>query len=211
MFLYEIEFIIDFKNIYQDIKTEFFILYEIGEVMSTNNLPQCKFIEVLTQKVEQRNNTSFDFFGTLEAFRKIVSQEVRQINQLFPEYTPHDEEYHLTRLFHVADTILSENSLNDMNTVELYILAISLYGHDWGMAVCQDEKNTIIGLLFNPNNNKLPFALIENEHLKILLKKIILVLIKKILIRFPSNGGESMLEVHMQHEAQSVLKDTLKI
>lgn len=109
-----------------------------------HNLPQCKLLELLAIKAEARHDVEFDFFGKLGELRDRVSQEVRQINELFPEYTPHDEHYHLKRLFHVADTVLGETLLQNMNSAELFVLAVSLYGHDWGMAVSSAEKEYIL-------------------------------------------------------------------
>jgi hypothetical protein len=80
----------------------------------------------------------------LDEFRQRVSGEVRQINILFPEYTPHDEQYHLKRLFHVADTVLGRDRIEAMNSAELFVLAVALYGHDWGMAISESEKEYII-------------------------------------------------------------------
>jgi hypothetical protein len=108
------------------------------------DLPECDLISVLAEKVEQRKDIDFNFFGRLDEFCQRVSGEVRQINVLFPEYTPHDEQYHLKRLFHVADTILGRNLIEAMNSAELFLLAIALYGHDWGMAVSESEKEYII-------------------------------------------------------------------
>lgn len=110
-----------------------------------NLLPECDLIQILADKAAQRNDIKFDFIGKLNDFRDRVSAEVRQINLLFPEYTPHDEEYHLSRLFHVASLVLGRDRLEGMNSAELFILAISLYGHDWGMAVGESEKEFILG------------------------------------------------------------------
>jgi len=79
----------------------------------------------------------------INRFRDRVSAEVTRINELFPEYTPHDEKYHLKRLFHVADTVLGQDRLEAMNSAELFVLAVGLYGHDWGMAVSRAEKELI--------------------------------------------------------------------
>lgn len=83
--------------------------------MSNKSLPDCNLIDILKNKVELRRDIDFNFFGVLNDFRLHVSGEVRQINELFPEYTPHDEEYHLKRLFHVADTVLGNDRLESMN------------------------------------------------------------------------------------------------
>jgi hypothetical protein len=112
-------------------------------ISGSKGFPECYFFTTFSTKVEARRDLDFDFFGTLEALRRKISGEVRYINQLFPEYTPHDEEYHLKRLFHVADTLLGRDLLDAMNSTELFILAISLYGHDWGMAVSEAEKHFI--------------------------------------------------------------------
>jgi hypothetical protein len=107
-------------------------------------LPDCELLHVLAEKAERRRDIDFNFLGRLDEFRQRVSGEVRQINELFPEYTPHDEQYHLKQLFHVADTVLGRDRLEEMNSAELFVLAISLYGHDWGMAVSEAEKQYIL-------------------------------------------------------------------
>lgn len=112
--------------------------------MIPNALPECDFIRVLSEKASHRHDIEFNFLGKLEDFRRRVSDEVRQVNVLFPEYTPHDEQYHLKRLFHVADTILGKERLEEMNSAELFVLAIALYGHDWGMAVSEPEKQYVL-------------------------------------------------------------------
>lgn len=107
-------------------------------------LPDCELLRILAKKIGQKHDIDFNFFGKLDEFRERVSGEVRQINNLFPEYTPHDEQYHLKRLFHVADTVLGKDHLEEMNSAELFVLAVSLYGHDWGMAVSNSEKQYIV-------------------------------------------------------------------
>ena len=103
-------------------------------------LPDCELLKVLAEKADQRHDINFNFLGKLDDFRQHVSNEVHQINELFPEYTPHDEQYHLTKLFHVADTVLGRERIEAMNPAELFVLAVALYGHDWGMAVSEQES-----------------------------------------------------------------------
>jgi hypothetical protein len=110
----------------------------------SHTLPECALIQVLSEKAAQRSDIRFDFLGKLNDFRDRVSGEVRQISLLFPEYTPHDEEYHLCKLFHVASQVLGRDRLEAMNSAELFVLAVSLYGHDWGMAVNEVEKEFIL-------------------------------------------------------------------
>jgi len=117
------------------------------------DLPKCELIRELAKKVSQRDDLDFHVLGRLDEFRQRVSGEVRQINELFPEYTPHDEQYHLKRLFYVADTVLGKDLIKAMNAGELFVLAVALYGHDWGMAVNEIEKNYIINSVVPNDKN----------------------------------------------------------
>lgn len=130
-------------------------------------LPRCDLIEVLAKKIEQRHDIDFNFFGHLDDFRKRVSDEMRQVNELFPEYTPHDEQYHLKRLFHVADTILGRERLEAMNSAELFVLAVSLYGHDWGMAVSHQEKQYILTKELPKGKSVDDFWILPDEHTRL--------------------------------------------
>lgn len=107
------------------------------------DLPQCELLSILNEKSKLRHDSKLDVLGILNSFRNEVSPEILQINRLFPEYTPHDESYHLKHLFHIADKILGEERLKSMNSAELFILTIGLYGHDWGMSVSTPEKKYI--------------------------------------------------------------------
>jgi len=117
-------------------------------------LPVCELIRILAEKVELRHDTDFNFFGKLDDFRQRVSNETRQINELFPEYTPHDGQYHLKRLFHVVDTIIGRERIEAMNSTELFVLSIALYGHDWGMAVSDQEKQYILTSMLPKGKNE---------------------------------------------------------
>ncbi|MDB6059687.1 MAG: ATP-binding protein [Verrucomicrobiales bacterium] len=107
-------------------------------------LPESKLVKALAERATNRKDTAFPFLQRLDDFRLRVSGEVQFINQLFPEYTPHDANYHLSRLFHVADKCLTKTKLDNMNSAELFVLACGLYGHDWGMAVSDTEKEYIL-------------------------------------------------------------------
>lgn len=129
-----------------------------------SELPDCELISILAEKVSQRTDIDFDFFGELNRFRQRVSGEVGRINELFPEYTPHDEQYHIKRLFHVADTVLDRELMGHMNSAELFVLACGLYGHDWGMAVSQDEKDYIISGKLAKGKKADKLWILTNEH-----------------------------------------------
>src|SRR5437016_3440016 len=107
-------------------------------------LPDCKIINTLIEKANSKTDYEFDYVNQLELIRKKVSIEVSRINLLFPEYTPHDEKYHLKRLFFVADDLLGDALIENMNVTELFLLSVSLYAHDWGMAISDEEKKYIL-------------------------------------------------------------------
>jgi hypothetical protein len=71
--------------------------------------------------------------------REVISAQVKSTQFLFPEFTPHDEEHHLSRLFSISDEMLTSVRYEKMNAAELFLLACGLYAHDWGMAVGEEE------------------------------------------------------------------------
>ncbi len=132
--------------------------------MNENKLPECKVIKSLIKRANERKDIDFRFLSVLEEFRIRVSEEVKFINQLFPEFTPHDEQFHLSQLFHIADLILGDKIIDNMSSSELLILSLSLYGHDWGMAVSNDEKNYIRNGAYPENYLPQLSYYIENEN-----------------------------------------------
>jgi hypothetical protein len=60
----------------------------MGNAEIPKELPKCELIRVLAKKISQREDLDFYPLGRLDEFRQKVSGEVRQINELFPEYTP---------------------------------------------------------------------------------------------------------------------------
>jgi hypothetical protein len=114
------------------------------KINKPKGLPDCKIINELIVKANSKTDYEFNYISQLEEIRKIISIEVSRINLLFPEYTPHDEQYHLKRLFYVADQMLGNEVIESMNATELFLLSVSLYGHDWGMAMSEEEKTYIL-------------------------------------------------------------------
>ena len=145
------------------------------KINKPEGLPECKIINELIIKANTKTDYEFNYINQLDEFRKIVSIEVSRINQLFPEYTPHDEQYHLKRLFYVADQMLDDEIIENMNATELFLLSISLYGHDWGMAMSEEEKeyilngcktdNTTVNLLDDEENRIKEFCRNKNIEL----------------------------------------------
>lgn len=104
------------------------------------DLPKSKLLEALQNRTSDFERKSFkDLCCAIYEFRRKVSLELKQINVLFPEYTPHDEDYHIANLFRISD-ILLENTYERLNTTELLLLVAAMYGHDWGMAVSKSER-----------------------------------------------------------------------
>lgn len=134
----------------------------------TNGLPDSNLIGELTRKAQTIKNSDFNHIAIIDGFRTRVSSEVRQINQLFPEYTPHDEMYHLHRLFSIADQILGKDLLKRLNCAELFVLTLGIYGHDWGMAVSEVEKELIQYNKIRDGYDSKDFPLLYNEHQKFL-------------------------------------------
>jgi len=121
--------------------------------MSSLGLPVCNLIRILKEKADAREDIKFPFLSILDAFRERVSTEMKYMKVLFPQFVPHDEENHLNRLFFFADKVLEQKRLQKMNSSELFLLAVSLYGHDWGMALSDFEKQCILGIEKPENNN----------------------------------------------------------
>lgn len=128
-------------------------------------LPNCKLINTLIEKSNSKIDYEFNYISELDEIRKRVSIEVSQINLLFPEYTPHDEKYHLKRLFYVADQLLGNDLIENMNVTELFLLAVSLYAHDWGMAISEEEKSYILSGCEGTLDSK--YVLLDDENVRI--------------------------------------------
>ena len=122
-------------------------------------------MQLLKQKANEAADAGNSKFLEFYRFSENVSQELSQINSLFPEFTPHDSAYHVSSLHRITDSLLGERILLQLNLCELFILFCSLYGHDWGMAVSKDEKNLILTGI-NPTERQIPLLTDEKETLK---------------------------------------------
>lgn len=95
----------------------------------------------------------FPYLRELDNFCGRVNQDVGNIKLLFPEYTLHDEQHHLKPLFHLGGELLGNRLIRQLSATELFILVCSLYGHDWGMAVSTAEKQRILGIQPQSDND----------------------------------------------------------
>lgn len=103
-------------------------------------LPNSTLKQVLERKVKAQPDRYSDLCSTICGFRSHIILELRQINELFKEYTPHDEDYHISHLFGIADILLGKEAYEKINVVELCLLVVAMYAHDWGMAVSKSER-----------------------------------------------------------------------
>ena len=113
--------------------------------MQLKDWERCHLVERFVAIAQSQHQTNFNFELHVETLRSRIVDELGYINQLFPEYTPHDEKYHISQLFRIADIILGKELIDHLNAAELFILICALYGHDWGMAVSTLEKERIKG------------------------------------------------------------------
>jgi hypothetical protein len=100
---------------------------------------QSALAQALEDKLSSGQAGSFDYWGEFKRLRDRISAEMGEMKGLFPWYTPHNEEHHLSRLFGIADKMLGPERYAQMNAAELFLLACGVYAHDWGMAVGPDE------------------------------------------------------------------------
>ncbi|WP_421907958.1 HD domain-containing protein [Methanolacinia petrolearia] len=107
---------------------------------SANFFPNCDLIDYLQKKAKNRRGQYFNYSAYLDLFRERVTSESKFICQIFPEYTLHDT-HHINNLFSISDRILEKKIYKKLNATELFLLCLGLYGHDWGMAVSNSQKN----------------------------------------------------------------------
>lgn len=93
-----------------------------------------------------------------ERLRTILKEHGKFIILLFPEYTPHDHSRHLEQLFALADRVLGTPLYTRLSPLELLLLAFGLYAHDWGMAVSESERQSLLTAA-----NGESFALLPDE------------------------------------------------
>jgi hypothetical protein len=112
---------------------------KVKEIIKKTNL-----ITYLEKKSKDGPDIDFDHVHIFNEIKKRISDEIQFINLVFPEYTPHDEKYHINNCFHIAYELLGDKILSSLNTTELFLLAICLYAHDWGMAISPNQKKYIL-------------------------------------------------------------------
>jgi len=64
-----------------------------------HSLPNSILKQILERKVKTQLDRYSDLCSAICGFRSHIILELRQINELFKEYTPHDEDYHISHLY----------------------------------------------------------------------------------------------------------------
>ncbi len=98
----------------------------------TDLIPKCFLTDLIKQRSRKNTTTDFKYVAQLGTFLEKVKRDIPSIHVLFPQFTPHDDLHHLEPLFKFASDLLGERLLKRLNVTELFLLACTLYGHDWG-------------------------------------------------------------------------------
>ena len=64
----------------------------------------------------------------------VLQQTLVGFKKLFPEYTDHSE-FHSMNVINLCNLLIGEETINRMNAHEIYVLLMSCYLHDVGMAI----------------------------------------------------------------------------
>lgn len=156
-------------------------------------LPSSDLLDELTKKANALGvlgSRAPDYIGWLKLLRERIAPELSYINVTFPLFTPHDETNHIHPLFHLADRLLGRELLSALNAAELFILAASLYAHDWGMAVSEGEKRCLAGLAAPSSNDA--FVLVDGD------RHAFEEMLKREKIRVPPNATGDIEAGHWQ-------------
>lgn len=105
----------------------------------------------------------FNYAGELCDLYATVKPEVARMALLFPEYTPHDTNLHLDRLFPLAELLLGEEFFFALTCDELFLLCTGLIAHDWGMAIGSPEIDALIAGGTLAEKDQAGFALLSDE------------------------------------------------
>jgi len=108
------------------------------------DIEKTKLYQELRARIQDVPAGPDNLLSEFESLRTILKQHSKYIVLLFPEYTPHDHSCHLDNLFTLADRLLGPALYERLASVELFLLAFSLYAHDWGMAVSEAERQALL-------------------------------------------------------------------
>ena len=129
-----------------------------------------KILQYLDKKLKCGPDIDFDYIHVYTIIQKRISAEIQLINLIFPEYTPHDEKYHIKNCFRIAEELLGEKVISSLNVTELFLLSVCLYAHDWGMAINPSQKKYILSNFHIENSEKKWLLSDERERFLFFLK-----------------------------------------
>src|SRR6266496_3723940 len=127
-------------------------------------LPDSALLRALVKKtaaLKTAQSRTPAYLEWLKTLRDRISPELSYTNVTFPLFTPHDEQNHIHPLFILTERLLSSEIVGSLNATELFVVACSLYAHDWGMAVSEAEKKCIMGLVEPAATDS--FALLDGD------------------------------------------------
>jgi hypothetical protein len=120
-------------------------------------------IRALAEKLVGVTNGRFEYASELCQLYNDVKPEVARMALLFPEYTPHDAELHLDRLFELAEKLFGAEFFSYLNCDELFLFCTGLIAHDWGMALGNPEIDALVEGANLPESQQIGFALLDDE------------------------------------------------
>jgi hypothetical protein len=110
-----------------------------------NTFEQTLIYRELERQLPGLASAPSDLMGSFTSLCAAIRAEGKYIVALFPEYTPHDWDDHICRLFALGDRLLGEANYQKLTPAELALLGFGLVAHDWGMAVSGPELDVLKG------------------------------------------------------------------
>jgi len=101
--------------------------------MSVNRIPESLLVKEL-----RRREGGASLLNNLERIKLKASPILERISIFFSDYTRHDAS-HSDQVLENLDWIIPSNVIEKMNNYELYVMIMSCYVHDLGMAVGREE------------------------------------------------------------------------
>jgi len=102
------------------------------------------FIRILHEKLRAAPKSKpCRFADHLRNFAELVASEAKFVPLTFPEFTDHSAEHSFPESIYTCWRLLGEKLLRSLHIEELFVLALALYAHDWGMAVSNDERELV--------------------------------------------------------------------
>jgi hypothetical protein len=109
------------------------VLGELGELRIMKEL----------QRKSAKSSQAKILIGRIEEITREAGILLNRYSDTFPEYTLH-EKTHSANMLRIMDKIVPEETLKNMNELELTIVVLSAFLHDIGMIVARRERKRIL-------------------------------------------------------------------